>query len=148
MAAEKIGGAIVSDSPLLAEAEPWRRYGVALLCLLFSLPWHYILWLSLYKIVRYRDPPTTEAVYVLAAVGVAAYALSRWAYLLFRGPRPGAGALLSNPLLWVAALLFGALAVFTAVTSPDKFRAALHLGGLALAAGSLAIFRRRNPAQK
>ncbi len=136
----------MSDSPLLAEAEPWRRYGVAFLCLLFSLPWHYILWLSLYKIVRYRDPPTTEAVYILAAVGVAAYALSRWAYLLVRGPRPGAGALLSNPLLWVAAVLFGALAVFTAAaTSPGSFRAALHFGGLALGAGSLALFRRRNP---
>lgn len=44
----------------------------------------------MYQMVSRLDPPTTEVVYVLAAVGFAAYLLSRWAYLLLRGPKQGA----------------------------------------------------------
>jgi hypothetical protein len=123
-----------------AEAEPWRRWVVGVLCGFFSLPWHYIFWYSMYKIVWFRDPPTTEVVYVLAGVGLAAYLLSRWAYLLFRGPREGAR-FLSNGVLWISALLFAAISVVCAAVAPPNLHAALHFAILAVGAALLALAR-------
>lgn len=124
-----------------AQAEPWRRWFVAALCAAFSFPWHYILWVSVYTMVRDRDPPTVEVIYVLAAVACAAYLLCRWAWLLARGSRNGRK-LLNNSFLWGSALLLGGLAIVSLTATPANLRAATHFSVLAGAACLLALARR------
>lgn len=124
-----------------AQAEPWRRWSIAILSAVFSLPWHYILWVSLYTMARDRDPPTVEVIYVLTAVSCAAYLLTRWAWLLARGPREGRK-FLSNAFLWGSGLILGGLAVVSLTATPANLRAATHFSVLAVAACLLALARR------
>jgi hypothetical protein len=130
------------DEAQFAEAAPWRRWVIGLLCAVFSLPWHYILWVSVYSMIRDRDLPTGEVVYVLAAVACAAYILTRWSYLLFRGPR-GRARLLNNAFLWFSAFVMVGLALVGLTATPPNLRATTHFGVLAVSACLLALARRR-----
>ena len=91
-----------------AQAGIWRRWVVAIMCAAISFPFYAILVFHILRMVRDREPPSIEMTIVLAAVAVAAYLPSRWAYLLAFGQRNGRP-LLSNAFLWGVALMFASV---------------------------------------
>jgi hypothetical protein len=122
-------------------AETWQVWLVAAVCAAFSLPWFYILTVSIYTMVRDSDPPTLEVIYVLAAVAAAASFFSYFAYRLANG-RHKRKTLLSTGFLWCWAVVSMLLAAFSLTARPPLMHAAFHFGGLALGAGLLALARR------
>ena len=123
-------------------ARPWQTRLVAVVCALFSLPWYYILTVAIYTMVRNSDPPTSEVIWVLAAVAAVASFCTYLAYRLARGAQAGRN-LLSVGFLWCWAAVSTCMAVFGLTAHPPLVGAAIRFGGFAAAAAALAVARAR-----
>lgn len=122
-------------------AERWQVLLAAVVCGAFSLPWFYILVVSIFTMVRDRNPPAAEVVYVLAAVAAAASIFSYFSVRLARGNR-GRKNLLSPGFLWcwsVVSMLFAGLGL---TARPPLVQATLYFGTMAVGAALLARSRR------
>ena len=100
----------------LGDADEGHRKGYAVLCGLISLPFHYVFWLSLYQWVRDRPSVSPTTMSVVIAMGLAAFALTYFAYALYAS-RPGSSeARLPNLVLYIASAVLAANAVYQFAT--------------------------------
>jgi hypothetical protein len=115
-----------------------RRYAVV--CWMFSLPFHYVFWVSVYHYLRHGGYASPSSIAVVLAMGVAALGLGYFGLALYRYPNSALELFLPSWFLYVCSAVLAANAIYQLVLPHNLW---FVVESLVTAAAAFLLARRR-----